>query len=149
MKKKKLKSRLKSAARLLAGQAWANAKWINDLTMLQVESDQKSADIEQLQADFCAEVTELNELIETQRQMLGVMQTRINDLMKQNTRLLARGGEWVPIDSDQVINCASGDGYRLSIMRDGEYIVIINSVGGRAGFRLAGHLRICRKVQEK
>jgi len=113
--------------------------------MLQTESDQKSVDIEQLQSDFCAEVDELNQVIEAQRVMLATAQDRINELMQQNTRLLARGGgEWVPVAAGTYFTYY--EGYVASfVVADGGASVQAKS--GNTGIDLNfENYRICRKV---
>ncbi len=139
MKKKKLKAR--------AFRYWCNMLAATGQRIQAEEENTKlHADIEQLQADFCAEVTELNELIELQRQMLATAQDRISDLMKQNTRLLARGGEWQPVNAIDDIPCychddcatfmeVSEDGKNITVCKDGETISYI----------LPDNMRLCAK----
>ena len=137
MKKKQLKAK--------AFRYWCNML-VSTSQRIQAEEENTKlqADIEQLQDDFCAEVDELNQVIEAQRVMLGAAQAQMRILLEQNTRLLARGGGWVPIVEAHglICQCLEGCPATLSVV-DGEL-----SLGFEKevfSFVLPDDMRLCTK----
>lgn len=168
MKKKQLRKELKCAGQLSARGWRLMYHWRSEATQLQADIKQLQADAckemaalkariahleavndnqfakhQVARAEHECDVEALKATIETQRQMLETAQARIVDLLAQNTRLLARGNAWVPVE-DGVTGDADG-GMTLTISDNGQTIMLRDDSPGCKELGI-GDLRICRKV---